>query len=108
MGSGVQVSLTRRKKLNMPRFLPLCFLWLFAAGSVWGVDPSRQIAEYAHTAWKSRWTFWLHIPLGLVLVAYGWLPLSAQAFYGSIVGRVSDKTGGIVRGASVTVTSLET
>jgi hypothetical protein len=98
----------KAEKLNLPRSLPLSFLWPFAAGSVWGVDPSRQMSQNAHTAWKSRWTFWLRIPLGLVLLVNGWLPLSAQTFYGSIVGRVSDKTGSFVKSASVIVTSLET
>jgi hypothetical protein len=36
------------------------------------------------------------------------LAASAQGFYGSIVGRVSDKTGAVVKGASVTVISLGT
>jgi hypothetical protein len=43
-----------------------------------------------------------------VLAWQSWLPASAQAFYGSIVGRVSDNTGALVRGASVTLTSLAT
>ena len=50
----------------------------------------------------------INILLSVALAASAWLPASAQGFYGSIVGRVSDKTGGVVRGASVTVTSLGT
>src|SRR3984957_20653937 len=50
----------------------------------------------------------IHIALGLVLAWFACLPASAQAFYGSLAGRVSDRTGAVVRGASVTLTSLET
>jgi hypothetical protein len=50
----------------------------------------------------------IHILLSLVLASCAWLSASAQAFYGSIVGRVSDKTGAGIRGASVTLTSLGT
>ena len=46
--------------------------------------------------------------LGLVLVVWSWPPSSAQAVYGSIVGRVSDSTGAVVKGASVIVTDLAT
>ena len=31
----------------------LCLmLFLFAVSSVWAVDPSRHISQYAHTAWR--------------------------------------------------------
>src|ERR1700674_2579618 len=55
-----------------------------------------------------RRTLKIHILLSLVLASCAWLPASAQAFYGSIVGRVSDRTGAGIRGASVTLTSLGT
>jgi hypothetical protein len=35
----------KAEKLKIPRSLPLCFVWLIAAGSVWG----RQISQFAHT-----------------------------------------------------------
>jgi Carboxypeptidase regulatory-like domain len=50
----------------------------------------------------------IHILLSLVLASCSWLSASAQAFYGSIVGRVSDTTGAGIRGASVILTSLGT
>jgi hypothetical protein len=50
----------------------------------------------------------VNILLSVALAASAWLAASAQGFYGSIVGRVSDKTGAVVRGASVTVISLGT
>lgn len=50
----------------------------------------------------------VHIALWLVTAWITCSPATGQAFYGSIAGRVSDKTGAVVQGASVTVTSLET
>ena len=44
---------TKRKKLNVPRSFPVSFLLCFlAVSSVWAVDPSRHISQYAHTAWR--------------------------------------------------------
>src|ERR1700723_2701308 len=57
---------------------------------------------------RSNRTLTRHLLISLVLAWQSWLPASAQAFYGSIVGRVSDNTGALVRGASVTLTSLAT
>src|ERR1700693_931130 len=48
------------------------------------------------------------IALALVLTGFACSPASAQAFYGSLAGRVSDHTGAVVRGATVTVVSLAT
>ncbi len=52
----------------------------------------------------------LKIPLAIVslLLAAGWspAPAAAQAVYGSIAGIVSDSSGGIVPGATVTITSV--
>ena len=36
------------------------------------------------------------------------LPLRAQSFYGSIVGAVTDSTGAVVPGATVTITNIGT
>jgi signal transduction histidine kinase/ligand-binding sensor domain-containing protein len=44
---------TKTKKLNVPRSFPVCLLLcFFAVSSVWAVDPSRHISQYAHTAWR--------------------------------------------------------
>jgi len=42
------------KKLNIPRAFPACFLLSFSTvvSSVWAVDPSLHISQYAHTAWR--------------------------------------------------------
>ena len=50
----------------------------------------------------------IQIALALVLTGFAWSPASAQAFYGSLAGRVSDHTGAVVSGATVTVVSLAT
>src|SRR5580693_8650791 len=57
---------------------------------------------------RKRLTLKVHIVLSLALASHAWLPAAAQAFYGSIVGRVSDKTGAVVTGAAVTITNLST
>ena len=44
--------------------------------------------------------------LGLLLAALG--AAYAQSTYGTIVGKVTDPTGAVVAGASVTVTNIET
>src|SRR5271157_3405011 len=46
--------------------------------------------------------------LGLALVLRPWSPSTAQVTYGSIVGRISDGSGAVVKGASVTMTDLGT
>jgi signal transduction histidine kinase/ligand-binding sensor domain-containing protein len=50
----VSANLTSKaKRLNLSRSLPICFLLSILAGpSVWAVDPSRHISQYAHTAWR--------------------------------------------------------
>src|SRR3984893_5021170 len=53
-------------------------------------------------------TITIQLLISLVLAWQSWLPASAQDFYGSLVGRVSPSTGAVVRGASVTLTSLAT
>jgi hypothetical protein len=54
------------------------------------------------------WTCKIHILLWLALIVYTSPPAPAQVYYGSVAGRVSDKTGAMIKGASVTLTSLKT
>jgi ligand-binding sensor domain-containing protein len=46
-------SVAEADRLKIPRchFFYL-MLFLFAVSSVWAVDPSRHISQYAHTAWR--------------------------------------------------------
>ena len=46
--------------------------------------------------------------LGLLLALWPWLTSTAQVAYGSIAGRISDSSGAVVKGASVTLTDLGT
>src|ERR1700730_19416162 len=54
------------------------------------------------------WTCKIRILLWLALIVYTSPPAPAQAYYGSVAGRVSDKTGAMIKGASVTLASLKT
>src|ERR1700676_4308575 len=46
-------SAPKAERLNIARWHCLCLLlFLFAASSVWAVDPSRHISQYAHSAWR--------------------------------------------------------
>ncbi len=45
--------MTKTKKLNVPRSLPLSLLLaFFAVNSVWAVNPSLHISQYGHTVWR--------------------------------------------------------
>src|SRR5271166_3921619 len=46
--------------------------------------------------------------LGLLLALWPWLTSTAQVAYGSIAGRISDSSGAVVKGASVTLADLGT
>src|SRR5208337_328919 len=46
--------------------------------------------------------------LALLLFVWPWLTSTAQVAYGSIAGRISDSSGAVVKGASVTLTDLGT
>jgi ligand-binding sensor domain-containing protein len=45
--------LTKIEKVNVSRAFAVCLiLCFFAVSSVWAVDPSLHISQYAHTAWR--------------------------------------------------------
>ena len=50
----------------------------------------------------------LCLTLGLLLMAWGASAVSAQVLYGSIVGTLTDETGGVVPGAVVTAKNTST
>src|SRR5580698_8718850 len=58
-----------------------------------------------HTGRLARFAVGLILPVMFALVA---LPLRAQSFYGSIAGTVTDASGGVVPGATVTATNIGT
>jgi ligand-binding sensor domain-containing protein len=59
---------------NTPQrhFLSL-LLFLFAVNSVWAVDPSRHISQYAHTAWRIQDGVFEGIPRHLAQTTDGYL-----------------------------------
>ena len=69
--------------------------------------PAAPAANLDRTSQSTR-TLVMQLLISLVLAWQSWLPASAQDFYGSLVGRVADNTGALVRDASVTLTSSAT
>ena len=69
--------------------------------------PAAPAASLGRTSQSSR-TLVMQLLISLVFAWQSWLPASAQDFYGSLVGRVADNTGALVRDASVTLTSSTT
>jgi ligand-binding sensor domain-containing protein/signal transduction histidine kinase len=46
---------SRSDRLSILRWYFLCpLLFLFAVRSVWAVDPTRHISQYAHSAWRTQ------------------------------------------------------
>jgi len=54
-GAGANAIMSRSSdlaKLNIPRLLLFCLVFLFATRLVSALDTSRQISQYGHTAWR--------------------------------------------------------
>ena len=66
-------------ELSIQRFLPLCFLLLFAARSVWAVDPRNRISQYAHTAWRIQDGVFSGSPYAVTQTTDGYLWIGTQA-----------------------------
>jgi signal transduction histidine kinase/ligand-binding sensor domain-containing protein len=73
-------SAPKAERLNIARwhFLGL-LLFLFAASSVWAVDPSRHISQYAHTAWRVQDGVFSGAPNAITQTADGYLWIGTQA-----------------------------
>jgi signal transduction histidine kinase/ligand-binding sensor domain-containing protein len=57
----------------------LCFmLFLFAVSSVWAVDPSRHISQYAHTAWRIQDAVFSGSPNAITQTKDGYLWIGTQ------------------------------
>jgi signal transduction histidine kinase/ligand-binding sensor domain-containing protein len=50
----VKASVTEAAKLNKLRSISLCLLLLLIRESCLAVDPTKQITQYAHTAWRTQ------------------------------------------------------
>src|SRR5437879_2421431 len=65
------------------------------------VPPSRKSVRLHHVPLRT-------IPLLVMLVlAWNTAHARAQAVYGSVAGSITDSTGGVVPGATITITSVE-
>jgi signal transduction histidine kinase/ligand-binding sensor domain-containing protein len=59
---------------NIPRWEFLCLLlFLFAVNCVWAVDPSRQISQYGHTAWRIQDGVFSGMPNAITQTTDGYL-----------------------------------
>ena len=71
---------TKTRKLNIPRSFPACLLLsFFAVSSVWAVDPSRRISQYAHTAWRIQDGVFSGSPNAIAQTADGYLWIGTQS-----------------------------
>src|ERR1700723_3557622 len=73
-------SVAKADRLNIARwhFLYL-LLFLVAASSVWAVDPTRHISQYAHTAWRVQDGVFSGSPNAITQTADGYLWIGTQA-----------------------------
>src|SRR5260370_13814819 len=74
------VSAPKAEGSNIPRwhFLSLLLL-LFSVNSVWAVDPSLHISQYAHTAWRLQDGVFNGAPNAITQTADGYLWIGTQA-----------------------------
>jgi signal transduction histidine kinase/streptogramin lyase len=71
---------TKMKKLNIPWAFPACsLLCFFAVRSVWAVDPSLRISQYAHTAWRIQDGVFNGAPNAISQTTDGYLWIGTQA-----------------------------
>src|SRR5215469_4561917 len=59
--------------------LGLCSLLLVPGKSAWGLDPSKLVTQYAHTAWKIRDGFFRSVPLRIAQTRDGWLWIGTRS-----------------------------
>jgi ligand-binding sensor domain-containing protein len=73
-------SAPKADRSNIPRWHFLCLLlFLFAVSSVWAVDPSRHISQYAHTAWRIQDGVFRGAPHAITQTTDGYLWIGTQA-----------------------------
>src|SRR5882762_9796122 len=72
-------SAPKAERSNIPRwhFLSLLLL-LFSVNSVWAVDPSRHISQYAHTAWRVQDGVFSGSPNAIAQTTDGYLWIGTQ------------------------------
>ena len=73
-------SAPKADRSNIPRWHFLCLLlFLFAVSSVWAVDPTRHISQYAHTAWRIQDGVFRGAPNAITQTTDGYLWIGTQA-----------------------------
>ena len=73
-------SAPKAARSNIPRWHFLCLLlFLFAVSSVWAVDPTRHISQYAHTAWRIQDGVFRGAPNAITQTTDGYLWIGTQA-----------------------------
>jgi ligand-binding sensor domain-containing protein len=71
---------TKTRTLKIPRSFPVCFLsCLLAASSVWAIDPTRHISQYAHTAWRIQDGVFSGTPDDVTQTADGYLWIGTKS-----------------------------
>jgi signal transduction histidine kinase/ligand-binding sensor domain-containing protein len=75
----VSTSVTEAAKLNNQLSIPLCLLLLLAGESCLAVDPSKQMTQYAHTAWRMQDGFLNGVPNAIAQTTDGYLWIGTQA-----------------------------
>ena len=73
-------SAPKAEALGVPRrhFLSL-LLFLFAVSSLWAVDPSRHISQYAHTAWRIQDGVFSGTPFAVTQTTDGYLWIGTRS-----------------------------
>ena len=56
-----------------------CFLLFLLAATAWAVDPSKQMTQYAHTAWRMQDGFLNGVPNAIAQTTDGYLWIGTQA-----------------------------
>ena len=75
----MSTSVTEAAKLNNQLSIPLCLLLLLAGESSLAVDPSKQMTQYAHTAWRMQDGFLNGVPNAIAQTTDGYLWIGTQA-----------------------------
>jgi signal transduction histidine kinase/ligand-binding sensor domain-containing protein len=73
-------SAPKAERPSIPLWRFLCFLlFLVAVNSVWAVDPSRHISQYAHTAWRIQDGVFSGSPNAITQTTDGYLWIGTEA-----------------------------
>jgi ligand-binding sensor domain-containing protein len=71
---------SKAKALNIPRSVRIYFLFfVLAESSVWAVDPTRHISQYAHTAWRIQDGVFRGAPKAITQTTDGYLWIGTRS-----------------------------